>query len=76
MDNLDNAVQEFKHQAALIIATGNKTALKELFARWYVALRARQPQGGLEVISAMRGALRDVFLQPTRKIKTGRFDDL
>ena len=76
--SIDEAVAEFKRQAAPLVAVSDRVALKKLYSHFVVYVRARvDKEDELAALSAMRQALRDAFREPSSKVQQrGWFDDL
>jgi hypothetical protein len=73
---VDEAVAEFRRKAAPLAAQGDLGGLRALFSRSWAEALATHKEDRWAVKEAMREALRDILVQPSRRVKTGWFDDL
>lgn len=72
----DEAVSEFRRKAGPLIAASDLEGLKTLFARVTADARVANKEDQFTSREAMREALREVLLEPSRSVKIGWFDDL
>ncbi|GEM_PF-4932361 len=69
-------VSEFRQQATGLIQSGNRTALKQLYASTVVKAKMANPDRALEVDAQMRLALREAILAGSDNVRRGIYDDL
>lgn len=74
--SIGDAVSEFRRQAAPALRKGDQAFVKQLFRKWTADARANNPEEQIAARAAMRNALREVLLEPSRRVKRGWFDDL
>ena len=72
---IDEAVAEFRRKAAPLVAVSDVTGIKTLFARSTADALAANQEDQWVAREAMREALHDVLLAPSRRVKKGWFDD-
>lgn len=73
---ISEVVNEFRYKAGPFVVRGDRIGVKKLFARTLAGLRQANPDEQLEAKAEMREALRDILLEPSRRVKRGWFDDL
>jgi hypothetical protein len=73
---ISQAVSEFRGKAAPLVAVNDLAGLKTLFARFTADARVANKEDHWAAQEAMREALREVLLEPSRRVKTGWFSDL
>jgi hypothetical protein len=69
-------IELFKQQAAGFVAISDRAGLRDLYSQWVAYLLARHKDDEVSVMLAMRQALREVLLQPSRHPRHNRFGDL
>jgi hypothetical protein len=73
---IDESVADFGRRAAPLMAAGDRAAVRALFARQLADARVANQEEQWTVKEVMREALREVLMAPSRRVKTGWFDDL
>ena len=73
---IGEAVREFRRKAAPLVAVSDVTELRALFARSLAEARVANMEDQFAAKEAMSEALRNVLLEPSRRVKTGWFDDV
>ena len=74
--SIGEAVYEFRRKAGRPAETGDVAELRALFARYTARARMANKEDQWAVKEDMRETLRDVLLEPSRRVKTGWFDDV
>ena len=74
--SISDVVNEFRYKSAPLVAQGDRHGVKKLFSKMLTDLRLSNRDEQLAAKSAMRKALRDVMLEPSRQVKRDWFEDL
>ncbi len=73
---IEQAIDEFRKEAAPLVAACEWKQLRQVFARWAADARVSNTENQLEATSAMREALRELLHAPSRRVKQGFFNDV
>ena len=74
--SINEVVIEFQYKVAALVGQGDQLGVKKLFSKMLTDLRLSNRDEQLAAKSAMRKALRDVMLEPSRQVKCDWFEDL
>ena len=74
--SIGEAAYEFRRKAGRPAAAGDLAALRAFFARYTASARMANKEDQWAVKEDMRETLRDVLLEPSRRVKTCWFDDV
>jgi hypothetical protein len=69
-------VSDFRQQAPGLVQSGNREALKHLYASTVAKAKMANPDAALEVDTHMRMALREAILAGGENVRRGIYDDL
>ena len=70
----DEVVGEFRRKATRLVAMNDREGLKALFASSMAEAQSASRENQWAAKEAMRQALRDVLLEPSRRARTGWFE--